>query len=74
LDDALLDAEEASSLCKVSRSRWDAYAARFPALVRGRRLVQVNPEGRGSMRWLKSACIEHIHLELAHSREEAAAS
>ena len=46
LDDALLDAEEASALCKVSRSRWDAYAQRFPALVRGRRLVQVNPDGK----------------------------
>jgi hypothetical protein len=73
-DDALLSAEEACALVHVSRSRWDAYAARFHALVRGRRIVQVNPKGKGVTRWLKSAVIEHMHHELAREREAAPAS
>jgi hypothetical protein len=32
--------------------------------------VRVNPEGRGVMRYLRSALIEHMHLELARGREE----
>lgn len=68
-DDRLLSAAEAGAICKVSRSRWDGYAARFPLLMRGRRLVQVTPGGRGTMRWLKSAIIAHLHTELASERE-----
>lgn len=67
-EDGLLSAAEASGLVKVSRSRWDAYVKRFPTLLRGRRLVRVNAEGKGVMRYLKSAVIEHIHLELANDR------
>lgn len=67
LDDALLDLDEAAALCKVSPSRWKAYAARFPRLVRACRKVQVNPQGPGVDRWLKSALIEHMHLDLACS-------
>jgi hypothetical protein len=74
LDDALLSAEEASTLVKVSRSRWDAYAHRFHALVRGRRIVQANPHGKGVVRWLRSAVIAHMHLELARERPTAPAS
>ncbi len=74
LDDALLSAEEACALVHVSRSRWDAYARRFHVLLRGQRLLQVTPGGRGSMRWLKSAVIEHMHTELAREREAAPAS
>lgn len=70
-EDALLSAAEASALVHVSRSRWDAYARRFPALVRGRRIVQVNPEGKGVYRWLRSAVIEHMHRELARERPPA---
>ena len=69
LDDALLSIEEASALCKVSDSRWTDYVKRYPALLRGQRLVQINPGNRGTMRWLKSALIEHIHTELPSERE-----
>lgn len=68
LDDTLLSAAEAGAICKVTRSRWDRYSQRFPTLVRGRRLVQVTPGGRGTMRWLKSAVIEHLHRELPRDR------
>ena len=68
-DDCLLAAGEACGLCKVSRSRWDGYSKRFPLLLRGRRLVQVTPGGRGTMRWLKSAVIAHLHFELTSERE-----
>lgn len=68
IDDRLHDAAESSAIVKVSRSRWDNYASRFPALRRGRRIVQVNPQGKGVYRWLKSALIEHIHLELPNDR------
>jgi len=67
-DDALLSAGEACALVHVSRSRWDAYAKRFPALIRGRRLVQANPNGKGVYRWLRSAVIEHMHDELERDR------
>jgi hypothetical protein len=69
LDDVLLNATEASTICKVSRSRWDTYAKRYPALIRGCRIVQVNPTGKGVARWLKSAVVEHIHRELPRDRE-----
>ena len=68
LDDALLDRDDSSSLIKVSPNRWDAYYRRFPALMRARRVVQVNEQGRGVFRWLRSGLIEHIHLELANDR------
>lgn len=68
-DDALLDKEEARTLVKVSDSRWDGYWKRFPALVRGSRIVRVNPKGQGVRRWLHSAVVEHLHLELASERE-----
>ena len=68
-EDALLSAGEACALVHVSRSRWDAYAKRFRALTRGRRVVQANPSGRGVYRWLKSAVIEHMHVELANDRD-----
>lgn len=68
-DDCLLSAAEAGAICKVSRSRWDGYVARFTLLRRGRRLVQVTPGGRGTIRYLKSAVIAHLHLELACERE-----
>lgn len=69
IDDALLSAGEACVLVHVSRSRWDAYAKRYRALTRGRRVVQANPGGRGVYRWLKSALIEHMHVELANDRD-----
>ncbi len=68
-DDALLSAAEAAALVKVSRSRWDGYSRRFSALVRGRRVVQANPEGPGVTRWLRSAVIEHMHRELVRDRK-----
>ena len=68
-DDALLSAGEACVLVHVSRSRWDSYAKRFRALTRGRRVVQANPGGKGVYRWLKSAVIEHMHVELANDRD-----
>jgi hypothetical protein len=68
-DDCLLSAAEAGAICKVSRSRWDSYSKRFPLLIRGRRLVQATPGGRGTIRYLKSAVIAHLHLELACERE-----
>lgn len=67
-DDSLLCRLVAGAMVGVSKSRWDSYAARFDTLRRGRRVVQVNPEGKGVYRWLKSAVIEHIHLELANER------
>lgn len=70
-DDSLLSAAEACALVKVSRSRWDCYAKRFPALVRGRRIVQANPSGKGVYRWLRSAVIEHMHNELAREHPRA---
>jgi hypothetical protein len=66
--DALLSATEACGLVHVSRSRWDAYARRFPALVRGRRIVRANPGGNGVARWLRSALVEHMHDELERDR------
>lgn len=66
--DALLSAAEAGGLVHVSRSRWDAYARRFPALVRGRRIVHANPGGKGVARWLRSAVIAHMHDELERDR------
>jgi len=71
LDDCLCSASEAGAICKVSRSRWDSYVRRFSALLRGRRLVQATPGGRGTMRWLKSALIEHLHRELSCRRPDA---
>lgn len=68
-DDALLTAAEAGTLVHVSRSRWDAYWRRYEALVRGRRIVRANPNGKGVSRWLKSAVIQHIHLELTSERD-----
>lgn len=70
-EDALLSAAEACALVKVSRSRWDCYAKRFPALVRGRRIVQVNPQGKGVYRWLRSALVAHMHNELAREHPRA---
>jgi hypothetical protein len=67
-DDQLLDAEAARTLIIVSKSRWDGYWKRYPALVRGCRIVQVNPQGKGVRRFLRSAVIEHIHNELARER------
>lgn len=67
--DCLLSAAEAGAICKVSRSRFDGYAKRFTLLLRGRRLVQATPGGRGTIRYLKSAVIAHLHLELACERE-----
>jgi len=67
-DDCLLSALEAGAICKVSRSRWDCYSKRFPLLMRGRRLVQASPGGRGTMRWLKSAIVAHLHIELTADR------
>ena len=72
IDDALLNAEEASALCKVSRNRWDNYVKRFPTLLRGRRNVQVNPTGKGVYRYLKTAVIEHMHYDLVRDRDEVA--
>ena len=69
LDDALLDAEEASTLCKVYRSRWDGYVKRFPTLLRGRRIVRANPVGKGVARYLRSSVIEHMHVDLRSDRE-----
>jgi hypothetical protein len=68
LEDSLLSALEACGLVHVSRSRWDAYARRHPALRRGRRIVQANPNGKGVARWLRSAVIEHMHDELERDR------
>lgn len=68
-DDRLLSAAEAGAICKVSRSRFDGYVKRFPLLMRGRRLVQATPGGRGTMRYLKSAVIAHLHLELTAERD-----
>lgn len=68
LEDSLLSATEACGLVHVSRSRWDAYARRYPALRRGRRIVQANPTGKGVARWLRSAVIQHMHDELACER------
>lgn len=68
LEDALLSASQAGGLVHVSRSRWDAYSKRFPALIRGRRIVQANPRGKGVARWLRSAVIEHMHDELEGDR------
>lgn len=68
-EDCLLSAAEAGAICKVSRSRFDCYVKRFPLLIRGRRLVQVTPGGRGTMRYLKSAVIAHLHLELTAERK-----
>jgi len=70
-EDALLSAVEACALVHVSRSRWDAYARRFKALSRGRRVVQANPGGKGVVRYLRSSIIEHIHIELTFDRPEA---
>jgi len=67
-DDALLSAGESCALVHVSRSRWDGYARRHPALIRGRRIVRANPNGKGVARWLKSALIEHMHDELKRDR------
>jgi hypothetical protein len=67
-EDALLDIEEARTLLKVSKSRWDSYWKRSAALLRGCRRVQVNPQGKGVRRWLRSAVVEHMHHELARER------
>ncbi len=56
---------------KVSESRWDGYWKRFPALKRGCRIVQVNPQGKGVRRWLRSAVIQHMHTELAREHPRA---
>jgi hypothetical protein len=71
-DDALLSAAQACALVKVSRSRWDGYAKRFAALIRGRRIVRVNPQGPGVARWLRSAVVEHLHRELPRERSPRA--
>ena len=63
-----MSATEACGLVHVSRSRWDAYARRYPALRRGRRIVHANPGGNGVARWLRSALVEHMHDELERDR------
>ena len=63
VQDALLTARLAAALIGMSKSRWWAYARRYPALVRGRRFVSVMG-GKQSPRWLQSALVEHMHLEL----------
>ena len=68
VEDALLSAAEACALVHVSRSRFDAYAKRFPALIRGRRIVHANPNGKGVVRYLRSAVIAHMHVELTYDR------
>lgn len=67
-DDALLCRQLAGAMVGVTKSRWDAYAARFECLRRGRRVVQVNPEGKGVFRWLRSSIVAHMHTELANDR------
>lgn len=71
LEDSLLSATEACGLVHVSRSRWDAYARRFKALNRGRRVVHATPGGKGVVRWLRSSIVEHMHLELRFDRPHA---
>lgn len=74
LDDALLNVDEARALLKVSKSRWDSYWKRSTVLTRGVRIVRVNPAGKGVRRWLRSACIEHMHCELTRERPAVPAS
>ena len=70
LEDSLLSATEACGLVHVSRSRWDAYARRFKALTRGRRVVHATPGGKGVVRWLRSSVVEHMHCELRFDRPD----
>jgi len=70
VEDSLLSAAEACALVHVSRSRWDAYARRFKALIRGRRIVRANPGGKGVVRYLRSSVIEHMHVELSFDRAD----
>lgn len=49
----------------ISEQNWPAYAARWPALREGMRIVRVSgPTSRGRARWLKSAVLKHIAEEL----------
>jgi len=64
--DALLNAAEAGALVGgISEQNWPRYAARWPALREGMRIVRVKgPTSRGRARWLKSAVMKHVTEEL----------
>ena len=71
-DDELLPAAEAARICAVPESRWGDYWRRWPSLRNGSRVVRgSNPDGAGVRRWLRSACIEHMHRELLQELEVA---
>lgn len=72
LDDGLLTAGEAAARICISKNRWWTYYRRHECLVRGRRVVRVDEDGRGVYRWLRSAVIAHIHNELPSTREVTA--
>jgi hypothetical protein len=64
VEDALLDKHEAAAILAMGPETFVRYAARWPSLARGARVVRVRPSGRGRVRWLKSAVLEHLRLEL----------
>jgi len=69
VDEVLLNRTECGTMCKVSPKRWKGYADRFPVLLRGRRVVKVNPDGEGRFRWLRSAVLEHLQREMPRDRD-----
>lgn len=64
-DDTLLSiAQCCRKLGGIHPKNWPAYAARWEALRDGERIVRVRPDGRGRSRWLRSAVVRHIVVEL----------
>lgn len=66
MEEALLSAVECGAACGgISAQNWPRYAARWPNLRAGMRIVRVGGKrSRGRARWLKSAVVEHIRSEL----------
>lgn len=68
--DALVDYRTAARLLKIHPTDWSAYWRRWPALVKGLRIVRTkaDPGTRGGRRWLYSSLIYHMHVELARGQ------
>lgn len=69
-DDALLNAAQCGrKVGGIHPENWPTYAARWPMLIAGLRIVRVTPGSKGRARWLRSAVVAHIVHELRRGEE-----
>lgn len=62
--DRLLSKRACARLLGFHVTYWNRYYRQFTRLVRGRRYRSAKPGGKGVPRWLESAVIAHMHLDL----------